>query len=472
MTLTVCELHRMQRESQYPPVGDAARAEAGDVRRVWVAGNNVDSGYLTHVLNVFSRLGYVRSTEQSFDVLWSHPYPFSTYNATLMGLKNNQKVNHFPGSGFITSKVELSTSGIKHIPTAFKMPKEREQLLEYAKNNPDTLFVQKSNSHRDIKIKSLDGSDLESNSTFFQEYIGNPLLIDGHKFDIGIYTVMTSLDPLRVYIYWGDVLLRFCAEKYHPFDSAVLDKYVVGDNYLPVWKVPSLGRYHSQLQLGHRESLNAFLRSQGKDPQKIWDQIEESIRSVYFVKEAAMVRSAKRFASTRQFFEMVRFDFVVDDQLNVYLMEANMSPNLSSAHFKQNTPLYEQVVYNLLCLVGLASRLRTELAGVHTGPVAEMQAADKDLAVYGLECGSSACLGSCSGICRVCLPCLSRPQKAVLRQALLEHVNRNLCRRILPAQTTREEASTGLQGLQNLTSSNQLMHLWFRGKCLLDAAWC
>ena len=59
-------------------------------------------------------------------------------------------------------------------------------------------------------------------------------------------------------------LSRFCAEKYHPFDEAVLDKYVVGDNYLPVWKVPSLSHYHNELKLGHRESLNAFLQSQGE----------------------------------------------------------------------------------------------------------------------------------------------------------------------------------------------------------------
>ena len=82
--------------------------------------------------------------------------------------------------------------------------------FQQAKQHPETLFVQKSNSHRDIKIASVDAAaDLDDNSkSFFQEYIGNPLLVDGHKFDIGIYTIMTSLDPLRVYVYWGDVLLR------------------------------------------------------------------------------------------------------------------------------------------------------------------------------------------------------------------------------------------------------------------------
>lgn len=57
------------------------------------------------------------------------------------------------------------------------------------------------------------------------------------KFDIGIYTVITSVLPLRVYIYEGDVLLRFCPKDYLPFDANDTDKYVVGDDYTPTWEV-------------------------------------------------------------------------------------------------------------------------------------------------------------------------------------------------------------------------------------------
>ena len=35
-----------------------------------------------------------------------------------------------------------------------------------------------------------------------------------------------------------------------------------------------------------------------------------------------------------------------------------MSPNLSSGHFAKNKLLYEQVIYNTLTLVGLATSLR------------------------------------------------------------------------------------------------------------------
>lgn len=48
-----------------------------------------------------------------------------------------------------------------------------------------------------------------SDDHFIQEYIANPLLIDKRKFDIGLYTVLTSIDPLRVYVYDQEVLIRF-----------------------------------------------------------------------------------------------------------------------------------------------------------------------------------------------------------------------------------------------------------------------
>lgn len=65
-----------------------------------------------------------------------------------------------------------------------------------------------------------------------------------------------------------------------------------------------------------------------------------------------------RYPSKANFFEMMRFDFVVDENLSVYLMEANMSPNLSSAHFPPNQLLFEQVIFNLLGLVGVGTRVR------------------------------------------------------------------------------------------------------------------
>lgn len=48
-------------------------------------------------------------------------------------------------------------------------------------------------------------------------YIPNPLLINGLKFDIRIYVLVTSFDPLRIYVY-HEGLVRFASEEYNPLN--------------------------------------------------------------------------------------------------------------------------------------------------------------------------------------------------------------------------------------------------------------
>ncbi|KAF2901432.1 hypothetical protein ILUMI_04756 [Ignelater luminosus] len=443
--------------------------EQSNIRKYWVYGKNVKSGHLNNVFLVLDRLGYKEySNATDWDLLWAHDYPFRAIPSKLINLKPHQKVNKMPGSAYITSKVDLVTSGLKYIPPAFRLPKDKQKLLEYAEKNPNVQFVQKNNNHRNIFIRKIDEIDMEKEGTFVQEFVDKPLLVNGYKFDIGVFTIFTSVDPLRMYIYNGESGLRFCAAPYYPFNASNVDKYVVGDNYLPLWEVPEIEYFYNTLGFNMKESLNAYLRSKNKNPDVIWEQIEDSLRIVGLAKEQHIIAAMKEYPSKRSFFEMMRFDFVVTEDLKVYLMEANMSPNLSSAHFTANQILFEQVIFNLFGLVGIGER--TTRNTVVTGLEQEMQVADKNIVVFPTECNSSTCRTSCvSPLCQLCRPCLSDETKMTLKQAYIEHVNRGDCKRIFPPSMKPEKLE---EDLKQYSAENQLHYRWFQGKCLLDASWC
>jgi len=64
-----------------------------------------------------------------------------------------------------------------------------------------------------------------------QEYLTTPLLIDGYKFDIRLYCMALSVDPLQIYLY-KEGLVRLATEKYTgPSAKNFNRKYVHLTNY-------------------------------------------------------------------------------------------------------------------------------------------------------------------------------------------------------------------------------------------------
>ncbi|XP_052219728.1 probable tubulin polyglutamylase ttll-15 isoform X8 [Dreissena polymorpha] len=452
--LNVYQLHQMREEhllharEDHPItiVEGQVDKPMGNPPVVWIQGKRIETGYLNHVKIVFERLGFfvTHHGDVEWDVLWAHDYPFVTLKHALVDLQPHQRVNHFPGSGYITNKGILATMQLDAFPKCFRIPKDRDKLEEYAKLNPGTMWVQKNNNHRGIRIKQIEELDLNSEGSFIQEFISKPLLIDKRKFDIGVYVVMTSLSPLRVYMLEDESLFRFCPENYYPFDKDNVNKYVVHDAYTPMWKIPSLQQLYTEQNYSFKETFNRYMKNQGYNVSKIWEDIHSTILAVYLKKHPSLMQAGTVYKSTRNFFELVRFDFMLDENLKLYLMEVNMSPNLSTNHFMGNKRLYQHVIYNVLRVARIASMVYNQFSNIDAD-TDEMLASDREITVFSEWCSMPECAGKqgCGNLrCALCTQCLHASQKVTLREAYLEHYNRGGCHRLIPPAIGHEAALT------------------------------
>lgn len=425
---------------------------------------------LHHVITTFDRAGYdVKGGPGNWDVMWSHEYPFK-YFPTSFGeqLKPHQRINHFPGSGCFVSKPRLTSLPYSYIPRAFKLPQQAQELREEAATHPEKLWVQKNNLHRGIRVQPIDKVNFNGEGKFVQEFITNPILIGGRKFDIGIYTAITSIDPLRVYTYHEEILLRFCSKDYKPFLSSDPKKYVVDDEYTPSWEIaPLIGLYDQKLSNKH--ILNVALQKQGYNPSKVWEQVDHIIPEILHSCHDNLIEQTHKYTNNpRHFFELVRFDFIIDDQLKVWLMEVNLSPNLSSGHTHGNRFMYEQVLFNLLSLVGVVRKggEAIQYNGVYESTVL---VSDRDIQLPLAQCWNGTC-SSCSqqALCRLCSSCRSSDDSLMLKQAFLEHVESRNFHRIIPALSHSNSPPSS----HDTHTNDHLMYAWFDGKCMSDVRWC
>ena len=87
-----------------------------------------------------------------------------------------------------------------------------------------------------------------------QQYIQNPLLIDNYKFDLRIYVALTSINPLRLYVY-EEGLVRFASV---PYDTSDLKNIF---SHLTNYSINKKYQEKGERGTDHRSSADKVRRS-------------------------------------------------------------------------------------------------------------------------------------------------------------------------------------------------------------------
>uniref|UniRef100_A0A8C5MY55 Tubulin--tyrosine ligase-like protein 5 n=1 Tax=Leptobrachium leishanense TaxID=445787 RepID=A0A8C5MY55_9ANUR len=326
------------------------------------------------IRQILSGHGFKEAKEpgESFNLMWMGP---NIETSTFENLKPFQKINHFPESQQLGRK-DLLSMNIKRmekkfgshrfnfLPKSYVLPEQYDDFSKAISKDQGCWIKKPVNSSQGLGIKII--SSLEevnrAEKALVSQYIANPLLVNGYKFDFRLYVLVTSYNPLTIYMY-KEGLTRFATEMYDVSDlirKGEFNKFMHLTNSSVNNKSPKYIRNTDQQREDGCCSMwtfSAMLRHlkevEVMDTDVLMSQIEDIvIKTIISVGGpiAAACRSTVPYKNNC--FELYGFDILVDENLKAWLLEVNLSPALSSAS-PMETKVKATLLADTLTLVGV-----------------------------------------------------------------------------------------------------------------------
>ena len=469
---------------------------------VWdVTSSGKRGGNLKEVEAVLEAIGFsVTNTKPNdlseIDLIWTYDLHLQPFNEGYFdNITKTQRVNHFRQTVILGQKHKISKAFVSLVPMSFNLPEDFDQWKTVAssENAQGLKWVTKSKGHRQVKlipnpteltINKLKEAGVDVGDTMIQRFIDKPLLIDNHKFDFGIYVLVTSILPTRAYIHETRFVIRFCQEPYEPFDPDNRMSYVIEEKYKPAEEIPSMEKYFKR-KLHRFAAFQAYLQDNGYDEKDFFAKVEDIIiKSLYLSKrrwfpavEKAIDNESIADDGSSKNFELLRFDFIVEDlgkgKLRPWLMEANFSPNLLA---KQHSIGIRQLIFDTFSTLGA---LR------HRKPWEEEEEG-KENGEFNIEdLPKLGCDKICKGddkkedFCKICsAKVMPKHVAGMIRQTISEHLGKRHFRRIIPMEPTKKMSwkeymkKSDDVSLDTQSNIDKTLATWFYLACQMQSDWC
>ncbi|XP_019735777.1 tubulin polyglutamylase TTLL7 isoform X2 [Hippocampus comes] len=325
-----------------------------------------------------------RDEDETANLIWNDS---AVQHEKIAELRNYQRINHFPGMGEICRKdclarnmskmIKCQSQEYSFVPKTWIFPAEYTQFQNYVKElrrkrKQKTFIVKPANGAMGHGISLIRNCEkLPAQEHFIvQEYLDKPFLMEGYKFDLRIYILVTSCDPLRIFLY-NDGLVRMGTEKYHaPSEANLSQLYMHLTNY-SVNKHNENFERDETVDKGSKRSISwftEFLRTNDYDVAKFWGDVSELVVKTLIVAEPhvlhayRMCRPGQPPGSDSVCFEVLGFDIILDRKLKPWLLEINRAPSFGTDQ-KIDFDVKRGVLLNALKLLNIrASDKKRNLA--------------------------------------------------------------------------------------------------------------
>uniref|UniRef100_H0VGB1 Tubulin polyglutamylase TTLL11 n=1 Tax=Cavia porcellus TaxID=10141 RepID=H0VGB1_CAVPO len=255
-----------------------------------------------------------------------------------------EEYNFYPRSWILPDEFQLFVAQVQMVKNGDPSWKPTFIVKPDGGCQGDGIYLIKDPS--DIRLAGT----LRSRPAVVQEYICKPLLIDKLKFDIRLYVLLKSLEPLEIYIA-KDGLSRFCTEPYQEPNSQNLHRVFMHlTNYS--LNVHSSNFVHSDnTSTGSKRTFSSILcrlSSKGVDIKKVWsDIISLVIKTVIALTPELKVFYQSDIPTGRPgptCFQILGFDILLMKNLKPMLLEVNANPSMRIEHEHELSPgVFENV---------------------------------------------------------------------------------------------------------------------------------
>ena len=248
-----------------------------------------------------------------------------------------------------------------YMPETFRFPEEKEILEQkfrnYKINENDLWLIKPKTGSLGNGIYIFEDLSKTPDVYILTKYISNPHLINKLKYDFRIYLLITGLAPLKLYLY-KEGMIRFATEEYilNKNHLTELYRHLTNVNINEKNKKDYKKAIDADTDEGSKWSLHVYenyCKSKNIDYQKIRKQMADiAIKSMLSVLDEFIDKIKENGTKDRNHFKLLGFDFLLDENLKVHLLEINDRPSLLMGDINDRK-LKPQLVADCLNIVGI-----------------------------------------------------------------------------------------------------------------------
>ncbi|XP_072767278.1 tubulin glycylase 3A-like [Anoplolepis gracilipes] len=186
----------------------------------------------------------------------------------------------------------------------------------------------------------------ENTEYVVQKYIERPLLVHKTKVDIRQWFLLTSTQPLIVWMF-EDILIRFASKE---FTLSDFHESIHLCNTTVQLKYRKLPRCNSDLPKELHWNLQDFKNYlQSRNQEMAWEKIIRPGIKQNLI--GALLASQDNMVNRKNSFQLYGADFVVADDFSVWLLEINTNPRLHPPSSEVTAKLYPEVIEDAMKVV-------------------------------------------------------------------------------------------------------------------------